>query len=65
VTVRTGALEISLVEVRDLVTGRRVAASRGRRLAADPDEPSTGVYFLAQKAAHAAADDDHRLTDLD
>jgi len=47
-TIGTGALEISLVEVRDLVAGLRLAASRGRRLAVAPDEPSTGVYFLAQ-----------------
>jgi len=48
VTVGSGALEISLVEVRDLAAGLRLAASRGRRLAEAPDEPSTGVYFLAQ-----------------
>ncbi len=48
VTVGSGALEVSLVEVRDLVAGLRLAAARGRRLAEAPDEPSTGVYFLAQ-----------------
>ncbi len=47
-TVGTGELELSLVEVRNLAAGLRLAAIRGRRLAGDPDEPSTGIYFLAQ-----------------
>ncbi len=52
VTVGTGALELSLVEVRDLAAGLRLAAARGRRLAEAPEEPSTGVYFLAQPEHH-------------
>ncbi len=43
-----GALELSLVEVRDLAVGLRLAATRGQRLPAAPDNASSGVYFLAQ-----------------
>jgi nucleoside-diphosphate-sugar epimerase len=47
VTVGTGALEISLVEVGDLVAGLRLAADRGRRLPEAQDNAFSGVYFLA------------------
>jgi nucleoside-diphosphate-sugar epimerase len=47
-TIGTGEWEISLLEVRDLVAGLRLAASRGSRLPKVPDKSSIGVYFLAQ-----------------
>jgi nucleoside-diphosphate-sugar epimerase len=48
-TVGTGASELSLVEVRDLAAGLRLAALHGRRLPEIPDEAATGVYFMAQR----------------
>jgi len=47
-TVGTGNLEVSLLEVGDLVASLRLAANRGRRLSWPSDEQSTGIYFLAQ-----------------
>jgi nucleoside-diphosphate-sugar epimerase len=42
------AMEISLVEVRDLAASLRLAANHGQRLPAMMDEKSTGIYFVAQ-----------------
>jgi dihydroflavonol-4-reductase len=47
-TVATGTLEVSLLEVHDLAIGLRLAAARGSRLSASPDESAAGIYFLAQ-----------------
>jgi nucleoside-diphosphate-sugar epimerase len=48
VTIGSGDLELSIVEVRDLAVALREAAVQGRRLSAEPDESETGVYFVAQ-----------------
>jgi nucleoside-diphosphate-sugar epimerase len=49
VTVGSGVLELSMVEVRDLAVALRVAAARGQRLPEDPHENTAGVYYVAQR----------------